>query len=420
MSIQGVSEEQFKEILRQNLTPSTSVKTPERLYGRDKNLLTISKSLNSPGRQIFIYGDRGVGKTSLAMTTAQLHTSATRKMIYVICENETTFSGVIQAIANSTIRIEDRIEKPAAGQSAGFNIMGNGININKGTPRTASIASPNTINDALDLIKYVARKGVGKQIVVVDEMERIRNTAEKEKFAEFIKNLAEIEEDINFVFCGIASDINEIIGSHPSAGRILEPIKLERLNHTDLWQIINGVASKLQISIEREYLIRISQISDGFPHFVHLIGESMFWSLFESSEVCNSIRIDDFQSGINGALQRAEPTLRIQYDKATKKTRLSEDYQEVLWALADTTSDTRQVSEVYEASYRRIMKQRHHRSELTRVQFNQRLLSLKSDGHGEILTWFGSGWYGFREKMMRGYARLNAQKAGIELGRDAV
>jgi uncharacterized protein len=113
----------------------------------------------------------------------------------------------------------------------------------------------------------------------------------------------------------------------------------------------------------------------------------------ESPNSLEDVRIDDFNAGVNGALERAEPTLRVQYDKATKKTRLTEDYEEVLWALADTTADNRQVSEIYNTSYRRVMNCRPLRKELTREQFNQRL---------------------------RGYARLNAQYAGIELGRDAI
>jgi uncharacterized protein len=420
MSIRGVDEDKFAETLKSRLTPSTSIKTPERLYGRDKYLSTMARSLNSVGRQIFVYGDRGVGKTSLALTAAQVHTGSKRKPIYVVCENESTFGTVIQAVANSTIKVEDRIERPSTGQSAGFTILGNGVNINKGTPRTASISPPASINEALDLVKYIMTKGSGRQIVVIDEMERIKSQIEKTKFAEFIKNLGEVDENISFVFCGIASDLNDIIGGHPSAGRILEPIKLDKLHHSDLWKIITSVTEALNIGIEREYLIRIGQISDGFPHFVHLIGESMFWSMQESPNSLEDVRIDDFNAGVNGALERAEPTLRVQYDKATKKTRLTEDYEEVLWALADTTADNRQVSEIYNTSYRRVMNCRPLRKELTREQFNQRLLSLKSPGHGEILNWIGAGWYGYREKMMRGYARLNAQYAGIELGRNAI
>ena len=78
--------------------------------------------------------------------------------------------------------------------------------------------------------------------------------------------------------------MTDLLESHPSAGRILETIKLERLHHSDLWKIITGAGDKLGVEIQKETLIRISQISDGFPHYVHLIGESLFWSMFDDSD----------------------------------------------------------------------------------------------------------------------------------------
>ena len=76
MAIKNVSDKVLKAVLSENLTPSDSIKTPDRLYGREKMLQTIDRAISSPGRQIFIYGDRGVGKTSLAMTSAYLHTAS--------------------------------------------------------------------------------------------------------------------------------------------------------------------------------------------------------------------------------------------------------------------------------------------------------------------------------------------------------
>ncbi|MEY2458134.1 MAG: hypothetical protein QOK06_3309 [Acidimicrobiaceae bacterium] len=74
MAIRGITDEDLKRVLSENLTPSDSIKTPDRLFGREKTLTTIDRAFSSPGRQIFVYGDRGVGKTSLALTTAFLHT----------------------------------------------------------------------------------------------------------------------------------------------------------------------------------------------------------------------------------------------------------------------------------------------------------------------------------------------------------
>jgi uncharacterized protein len=49
-------------------------------------------------------------------------------------------------------------------------------------------------------------------------------------------------------------------------------IQLERLPHDARWEIIQIPAEKLKIEIDRETLVRIGQISDGFPYCVHLIG----------------------------------------------------------------------------------------------------------------------------------------------------
>ncbi len=161
-------------------------------------------------------------------------------------------------------------------------------------------------------------------------MERIDAAAEREKFAEFIKNIPELGADVRFIFCSIAHDVDELLQSHPSAGRILETIHLERLKHSDLWQILMVVAKKLGVELQMETLIRISQVGDGFPHYVHLIGESLFWSMFDDPEVVTKSGPPHFKAGIEGALQRTEASLRAQYDKATQKYRNTADYQEAL------------------------------------------------------------------------------------------
>ena len=419
MSIAGISEEAFRNIIAANLTPSEEIKTPERLFGRQKNLTSIDRALNSPGRQIFVYGDRGVGKSSLAVTAAHLHTGSANVPIYVPCGRLSGFSDVIQAVGNKTIGIVERFEKPATGRSFNLSIpLVGGIGASGGTPGSASIPAPSTIDEALDVIRFVAEKRKGRLVVVIDELERIEKVDERDKFAEFIKNIPTLGNDVRFIFCGIASDVDELLNAHPSAGRILEAIKLERLRHDALWEIITTVTEKVGITIATEMLIRISQISDGFPHFVHLIGDTMLWSVFDDPAVISSIDRNHFRTGIKGAIERSDVVLRAQYQKAVQKTRNTLDYQEALWALADSTSDRRQVTDIHATSYRRIMERRGSRQALPRDAFNQRLLSLRKEGHGRVVVGHGSGWFGFRENMMRGYVRLRAEDEDVILGRD--
>jgi uncharacterized protein len=144
----------------------------------------------------------------------------------------------------------------------------------------------------------------------------------------------------------------------------------------------------------------------------------MFWSAFDDPNVVTKVQIKHFRDGISGALLRAEAILRHQYEKATMKTKNTEDYEEALWALGDRTSDQRQLTEIYDSSYKRIMFKRPGRIMLEREKLNHRLLALRKESHGRIVVGYGSGWYGFRENIMRGYVRLRAEEQGVELGRD--
>lgn len=267
------------------------------------------------------------------------------------------------------------------------------------------------------MIRYVAAKRQGTTIIIIDEMERIETSAEREKFAEFIRNIPELDADVRFIFCGIMHDVTEMLQSHALAGRILETIELKRLHHSDLWKILTAVAERLKVEIQQEALIRIGQVSDGFPHYVHLIGESLFWSMFDDEDDVTKSGARHFKVAITGALQRTEAALRAQYEKATHKTRNTADYEEALWALADSTADKRQITEIYESSYKWIMVKRIGRKMLEREQLNQRCLSMRKDTHGCIVAGYGSGWFAFRENIMRGYVRLSAEAEGINLGR---
>lgn len=198
MSLRGVTDEDLKAVLSENLTPSDSIKTRERLFGREKTLRTIDRAFASPGRQIFIFGDRGVGKTSLALTAAYLHTGIENLPVYVMCGKTNNFGQTIQAIGNALIPVEQRMEKPSSGGGFNFNLPGGmgGVGLSGGTQSAAAIPVPQSLNEALDIIRYVAAKRNTTTIVIVDELERIDSTPEREKFAEFIRNIPELNANV--------------------------------------------------------------------------------------------------------------------------------------------------------------------------------------------------------------------------------
>ena len=59
-----------------------------------------------PGRHIFIYGDRGVGKTWLAQTAAFEHQSAEQSPILLACDPSSGFYRIFRDLASKLLAID--------------------------------------------------------------------------------------------------------------------------------------------------------------------------------------------------------------------------------------------------------------------------------------------------------------------------
>ena len=148
-----------------------------------------------------------------------------------------------------------------------------------------------------------------------------------------IKQISDQHLGVRLIFCGIGTSLEDLIGAHLSTDRYITPVELERLTHDARWEIVENAARELSLQVDRELLIRIGQISDGFPYYVHLISEMMFWSVYDDGEILSECLSTHFHDGVRDAVSSAQTMLRIAYDRATQK--YSDDYQEVLWAVAD-------------------------------------------------------------------------------------
>lgn len=95
MAIANCDFETFGNRLNDVLTLSVPIRTPEKLFGRERQLEIIQLALKSPGRHVFIYGDRGVGKTSLAHTAANLVQSSDNAPLMVSCDPDATLESVV-------------------------------------------------------------------------------------------------------------------------------------------------------------------------------------------------------------------------------------------------------------------------------------------------------------------------------------
>lgn len=405
-----VTDEAFKEILRAHFTPSRPISHHEYLRGRDEKLKQIERAFNSPGKHVFIHGDRGVGKTSLARSAANFHLSSDSGLLVVECEADIAPYDLIRDIIMKCTKGDRygrqkketyRVAVPGLSYEVQRDLEGGQV------PKLSGM------NEALSVLSFVIKGGIKEPVVVIDEFDVIRDQETRRTVASFIKHVSDQEIPLKFIICGIGDSLDEMIGSHLSTGRYLAPIQLDPIPHEARWEIIKAAGDALGVHIDRESIVRSGIISDGYPYYIHLIGERLFWAMYDDPEPVSSSSPSHFESALQAASEEAEAALKKSYELATQK--YNDNYQEVLWALVDSPMLRRQITEVYDGSYKRIMEFFPERPVLEKQRFYSRMNALKSARHGSIIRASGAGWYEFSENRNRGYVRLVAERAGVRL-----
>lgn len=415
--IEGFEPHEFSDVLSRELSPARPIKDPNHLLGRQRKLTDVERAFGAAGRHVFIHGDRGVGKTSLALSAAVSYHTAKTDPINVSCDVKSTFRSIIGDIleshlsngTNKALIDYVKVKLPMFEAGKEFKTI------------DAHTVPIDSVNDAARILDLIAAELGGKCVAVIDEFEQLKDAESKELFASLAKRLSDSDSAFKIIFCGIGTSVEDLLGRHLSVGRCIAPIELERMSSDALWEIIENACSAVNLKIDHETRTRIALLSDGFPYFVHLVTEHMLWAAYDSENPEDRIRVPHFQAGVSNAIKQSFVFLKTAYDRAVKK--YNDDYEEVLWAIAERPTLSRQTTDIYEKSYLTIMNVQNmlleDKKEILSIEkFRNRLNNLKTGRHGEIIAGTGAGWYQFRENMIRGYIRLRAHEKGIDLGTD--
>ncbi len=296
MSIKNFElESDFSEKLHQYISASSAIKSIEHLKGRESQSQLIERALRSPGRSVFIYGDRGVGKTSLAQTSAYRFNSSDSIPIIIGVDSSSTFFNIIHDLCSKIAGLRPDLisEKNNFGASAGYK----GLSIEIGKEiETGTIPPPESINEAVALIEFFFPSEEKNSVVVIDEFERFENPKDRALFADFKKQIGDQEMHLKFIFCGIADALDELLASHHSCYRYLETISLERLEWPARAEIIESTARAFNVVFPEDIIWRITAISDGFTYYIHIVCEKLFWRMFDHEEQISTCTNEIFKS----------------------------------------------------------------------------------------------------------------------------
>jgi Cdc6-like AAA superfamily ATPase len=144
--IHELSQRQFAESLGNVASHSKPIDELSHLKGREKQVEEVKEAIYAKGRHIFIYGERGVGKTSLAKTVGR--TSATDSSMFkqIGCSTESTFPELLRQI----VEVFDQRKLAEIEKKSGFGFA---KLLSVTAERTETYAAPNiTVSTAADIL----------------------------------------------------------------------------------------------------------------------------------------------------------------------------------------------------------------------------------------------------------------------------
>ncbi|MDB5411398.1 MAG: hypothetical protein JWL84_6310 [Rhodospirillales bacterium] len=307
--------------LREAFTPTRPKQQGPQFSGRYKQLQRIISAIEEERAHIVLYGERGSGKTSLSNIIAAKASEAGYLVVKFACSTELTFDDIFHSFLRQI---------PAT-----FLADGIGATTRTGIDNFDELLRPGEIAVA-DLIHVLSRLHDKHVIFVVDEYDRIGSAETKNKLAELIKNMSDASVPATILIIGVAEDVDDLLGKHPSLQRTLVTIPLPLMATRELDGIIAAGEEKSGLRFAPEVRSLIVELAQGLPYHAQLLG--LFAARSAARRQAKTVEQEDLRYAVERAAEEAEGKIKEAYNLAVT-SQSGTSFKDVLFAAARAASD---------------------------------------------------------------------------------
>lgn len=296
----------------------------------------LADALNSLGAQVIVYGDTGVGKTTLVSAVAG---SAIAR---VECFSSKSFADLVRDAfgAMGAVRELELIERDEVTSSSE---VGGGIgflvsmkaDLYKGQTsseeRRVEVYETPLIDALLD-----ALKAVGKTILFFDNFENVQSASVRTSVSELMTAFADRAVETNntkLVVAGIADTAAELVTVSQASGRRVVSVGIPQMPDYEIAEIIVRGMGLLRIRVTADQVSRITRLSCGYPYVAHLLG----LHAAESADRLVDQEITDgmLDDAVRSAIGEIEFEFGARYELAREKTGNVRPRQRLLHTMAE-------------------------------------------------------------------------------------
>jgi hypothetical protein len=285
----------------------------------------VTDAVNTAGRHVILYGDRGTGKTSIARVLStniqEPRNPRGRRAIYVSCTPSDDFTALWRRVSQEIL---------IAPRQLGFMPNPDDIAFERLDQR--NILDP---NDARLLVA-----GLPNPVVVLfDEFDQISASSDTARLmAATIKLFADLNVPATIVIVGVADSITELFAEHGSIARNTAQIQVGPMSVDELQDVVDKGFTRAGMKLVDGLARRIAHLSQGYPSYTHLLS---LWAGRRAQEASRTtVTVDDLDSGIPDALENAIGGVQQEYEQAIWSNHSGTLFELVIQACALAEKDS--------------------------------------------------------------------------------
>jgi Cdc6-like AAA superfamily ATPase len=301
-------------------SPGAPVQERDLFSGRAAQIASLEDAVNQRGRHAIVYGERGVGKTSLANVLPLVLHRPNREVIYVRVNADPT-----DTFTSLWKKVFKRMTYVASSAEGGV--------IRRMSEDIGSDLAP---DDVQLMLSDFSNNQI--PIIVLDEFDRIKDVITTQLVADTIKALSDYSVNATVIVVGVAEDVSTLIEGHESITRCLVQIKMPRMSTDELKQLVLTRYSRCGITTDADAVWKIIFLSRGLPYYAHLLAMHAARHAVDNRKTV--VKHQDVDRALAGALQELDQTIKEKYVTAVRSQRAEDTlYAPVLLACAFATTD---------------------------------------------------------------------------------
>jgi len=311
--------------LREAFTPTRPKQKSRFFAGRLRQMRRIINAIEEERAHVVLYGERGSGKTSLANVVATKAEDAGYFVVRRACSSELSFDDIFRGFLR--------------GIPTAFLENGIGAQTRMEYQSFADILPAGELRVA-DLVTAFSRLRDKHVILVVDEYDRVTGIDTKNKLAELMKNVSDASLPVTLLLIGVAEDVDELLGRHPSLRRTLVTIPLPLMNRAELAEILAVGERRSGMIFLPEVREGIIDLSAGLPYHVQLLG--LFAARSAQARRSRGVEPQDLTYAVERAIEETDARIPEAYAQAIAAPPEGENrirYRDILDAAACCASD---------------------------------------------------------------------------------